>query len=79
MSGVFVSLKRRRRLRSCCGSFGQAMQLNQCLREAANRTATNDPRFPKVSVSELPHLDLDVWLLFARSKSTSGDSIASKR
>ncbi len=65
VSGTFVSLKRRGRLRSCCGSFGQAMQLNQCLREAANRTATNDPRFPKVSVSELPHLDLDVWLLFA--------------
>ena len=65
VSGTFVSLKRHGRLRSCCGSFGQAMQLNQCLREAAVRTATNDPRFPKVSVSELPHLDLDVWLLFA--------------
>ena len=65
VSGTFVSLKRQGRLRSCCGSFGQVMQLNQCLREAANRTATNDPRFPKVSVSELPHLDLDVWLLFA--------------
>ncbi|MFM9963878.1 MAG: AmmeMemoRadiSam system radical SAM enzyme [Planctomycetaceae bacterium] len=65
VSGTFVSLKRRGRLRSCCGSFGQAMQLNHCLKEAANRTATNDPRFPKISVSELPHLDLDVWLLFA--------------
>lgn len=70
VSGTFVSLKRRGRLRSCCGSFGQAMQLNQCLREAANRTATNDPRFPKVSVSELPHLDLDVWLLFAPEQVT---------
>jgi AmmeMemoRadiSam system radical SAM enzyme/AmmeMemoRadiSam system protein B/AmmeMemoRadiSam system protein A len=65
VSGTFVTLKRHGRLRSCCGSFGQAMQLNQCLREAANRTATNDPRFPKISVSELPHLHLDVWLLFA--------------
>lgn len=70
VSGTFVSLKRRGRLRSCCGSFGQAMQLNQCLREAANRTATNDPRFPKVSVSELPYLDLDVWLLFAPEQVT---------
>jgi AmmeMemoRadiSam system radical SAM enzyme/AmmeMemoRadiSam system protein B/AmmeMemoRadiSam system protein A len=65
VSGTFVSLKRRGRLRSCCGSFGQAMQLGQCLKEAAHRTATNDPRFPKISVSELPYLDLDVWLLFA--------------
>lgn len=70
VSGTFVSLKRRGRLRSCCGSFGQAMQLGQCLREAANRTATNDPRFPKVSVSELPHLDLDVWLLFGPEQVT---------
>lgn len=70
VSGTFVSLKRRGRLRSCCGSFGQAMQLGQCLREAANRTATNDPRFPKTSVSELPYLDLDVWLLFAPEQVT---------
>lgn len=70
VAGTFVSLKRHGRLRSCCGSFGQAMQLNQCLREAANRTATNDPRFPKVSVSELPYLDLDVWLLFAPEQVT---------
>lgn len=70
VSGVFVSLKRCGRLRSCCGSFGQAMPLGQCLREAAHRTATNDPRFPKVSVSELPYLDLDVWLLFAPEQVT---------
>ncbi len=65
VAGAFVTLKRNGRLRSCCGSFGQAMQLGQCLKEAAHRTATNDPRFPKISASELPHLHLDVWLLFA--------------
>ncbi len=70
LAGSFVSLKRRGRLRSCCGSFGQAMQLGQCLKEAANRTATNDPRFPKVSPSEFPHLDIDVWLLFAPEQLT---------
>ena len=70
VAGTFVSLKRQGRLRSCCGSFGQAMQLGQCLKEAANRTATNDPRFPKISPSELSHLDLDVWLLFAPERVT---------
>lgn len=65
LAGSFVTVKRNGRLRSCCGSFGQAMQLGQCLKEAAHRTATNDPRFPKLSASELPHLHLDVWLLFA--------------
>ncbi len=70
VAGTFVSLKRQGRLRSCCGSFGQAMQLGQCLKEAANRTATNDPRFPRISASELSHLDLDVWLLFAPERVT---------
>lgn len=65
VAGTFVTVKRNGRLRSCCGSFGQAMQLGTCLKEAAHRTATNDPRFPKLSASELPYLHLDVWLLFA--------------
>lgn len=70
VAGTFVTLKRQDRLRSCCGSFGQAMKLGQCLKEAANRTATNDPRFPKISPSELPHLDIDIWLLFAPEQVT---------
>ena len=65
ISGAFVSLKRDKRLRSCCGSFGQTMPLQTTIEEAAHRTATNDPRFPPVSVSEIPFLDLEVWLLFA--------------
>lgn len=65
ISGAFVSLKRDKRLRSCCGSFGQTMPLQTTIEEAAFRTATNDPRFPPVSVSEIPFLDLEVWLLFA--------------
>ena len=65
ISGAFVSLKRDKRLRSCCGSFGQTMPLQRTIEEAAHRTATNDPRFPPVSISEIPFLDLEVWLLFA--------------
>ena len=68
VSGVFTSLKRKGRLRSCCGSFGQTMPLQKCLAEAAHRTATNDPRFPRISPSEVPHLDMEVWLLFAPEK-----------
>lgn len=65
VSGIFVSLKRDRRLRSCCGSFGSTMPLLKTLQEAAHRTATNDPRFPPISPSEIPHLELEVWVLFA--------------
>jgi AmmeMemoRadiSam system radical SAM enzyme/AmmeMemoRadiSam system protein B/AmmeMemoRadiSam system protein A len=65
VSGIFVSLKRNGQLRSCCGSFGPTMPLLRTLQEASHRTATNDPRFPPISTSEIPHLDLEVWLLFA--------------
>ena len=65
VSGVFVSLKRDGRLRSCCGSFGTTQSLGQAMRDAAFRTVTSDPRFPPVSLSELAYLDFEVWLLFA--------------
>jgi AmmeMemoRadiSam system radical SAM enzyme/AmmeMemoRadiSam system protein B/AmmeMemoRadiSam system protein A len=65
VSGIFVSLKRDGKLRSCCGSFGGSMPLQKTLHESAVRTATNDPRFPPVSSTEIPHLDMEIWLLFA--------------
>jgi AmmeMemoRadiSam system radical SAM enzyme/AmmeMemoRadiSam system protein B/AmmeMemoRadiSam system protein A len=61
--GAFVSLKRRGRLRGCCGFLGQATPLEEALHHAATRTATEDVRLPAVSPTELPYLELDVWLL----------------
>ena len=61
--GLFVSLKRRGHLRGCCGFVGQLVPLPQAIAHAAARTATDDHRFPPVSISELPYLDLEVWLL----------------
>ncbi|MCH7987734.1 MAG: AmmeMemoRadiSam system radical SAM enzyme [Planctomycetes bacterium] len=63
VSGSFVSLKRKGRLRSCCGMFGEPVPLSQALQKAAVRAAQDDPRFPPISPSEIPHLDLEVWLL----------------
>ena len=65
VSGVFVSLKRGRHLRSCCGSFGKPTRLDRALAHAALRSALEDPRFPAVSPRELPHLQLEVWVLHA--------------
>lgn len=65
VSGIFVSLKRHGRLRACMGSFGATMPLLKTLVDAARRTSTADPRFPRISAVEIPHLDLEVWLLFA--------------
>jgi AmmeMemoRadiSam system radical SAM enzyme/AmmeMemoRadiSam system protein B/AmmeMemoRadiSam system protein A len=61
--GAFISLKRGGKLRSCCGCFGQLLPLGAALSRAAERAANEDPRFPPVSPSELPYLDLEVWLL----------------
>ena len=61
--GAFVSLKRRGRLRGCCGLFGSATTVSDAVSQAARRTATEDPRLPSISRSEVPYLDLEVWLL----------------
>ncbi len=62
--GSFVTLKRRNRLRACCGALGQPMPLGQALQQAAVRTATEDSRLPPISTTELPHLEVDVSLLY---------------
>lgn len=61
--GTFVSLKRRGKLRGCCGFLGQNVPLGQALVHAAQRTVNDDHRFPNVVPRELPHLDVEVWLL----------------
>ncbi|MBC8350597.1 MAG: AmmeMemoRadiSam system radical SAM enzyme [Planctomycetes bacterium] len=62
--GAFVTLKREGRLRACCGALGKPMPLGNALSQSAIRTATEDSRLPTISRSELPHLDVDVSLLF---------------
>jgi AmmeMemoRadiSam system protein B/AmmeMemoRadiSam system radical SAM enzyme/AmmeMemoRadiSam system protein A len=64
LHGAFVSLKRGRHLRSCCGLLGQTLPLHQALTHAAERTIWEDERFPPVSPSELEHLEMEIWLLF---------------
>ncbi|MFN0021360.1 MAG: AmmeMemoRadiSam system radical SAM enzyme [Pirellulaceae bacterium] len=61
--GAFVTAKRAGKLRSCCGFIGQAVALYHAVAHAAARTAGDDHRFPPISPSELPFLDLEVWLL----------------
>jgi AmmeMemoRadiSam system radical SAM enzyme/AmmeMemoRadiSam system protein B/AmmeMemoRadiSam system protein A len=63
VAGAFVSLKRGKHLRSCCGMLGRPIPLRTALQEAAARTVWHDTRFPPVSPTELDHLDMEVWLL----------------
>ncbi len=62
--GAFVTLKRQGRLRACCGALGKPMPLGAALSQSAMRTATEDARLPTISRTELPHLDVDVSLLY---------------
>jgi AmmeMemoRadiSam system radical SAM enzyme/AmmeMemoRadiSam system protein B/AmmeMemoRadiSam system protein A len=61
--GAFVSLKRSGHLRGCCGFLGQSVPLATALVHAAKRTINEDHRFPPVAARELPHLNVEVWLL----------------
>jgi AmmeMemoRadiSam system protein B/AmmeMemoRadiSam system protein A len=63
VAGTFISLKRGKHLRSCCGFLGRTLSLMDALREAVDRAAWDDPRFPPLSPGELVHLHLEVWLL----------------
>ena len=63
VAGAFVSLKRGRHLRGCCGMLGRPVSLRDALLHAVERTIWEDERFPPVSATELDFLDVEVWLL----------------
>jgi AmmeMemoRadiSam system protein B/AmmeMemoRadiSam system protein A len=62
--GSFVSLKRAKQLRSCCGYLGGEILLAEAVQQAAIRAAKDDPRFPPIEPEELDRLHMDVWLLW---------------
>ena len=62
--GAFVTLRREGQLRSCCGHLGPSVPLGKALDFAADRAATDDPRFPPIARAELTQLHVDVWVLW---------------
>lgn len=64
VAGAFVTLKRGTHLRACCGFMGESLPLGHAVQQAALRTATQDLRLPPIVPSELPHLHVDVSLLY---------------
>ncbi len=63
-AGVFVSIKKDGALRGCIGTFEprQSNVAEEIINNAVS-SATQDPRFPPVSPSELPHLTYSVDVL----------------
>jgi AmmeMemoRadiSam system radical SAM enzyme/AmmeMemoRadiSam system protein B/AmmeMemoRadiSam system protein A len=67
--GLFVSLHRAAQLRSCKGQWGTTVTggglapLSEILNIVARDAASNDPRFPRVTLAELPYLTIEVSLM----------------
>lgn len=68
VAGTFVSLKRGRHLRACCGQLGAPLPLAQALEQSVTRTAWEDVRFPAISPTELEYLRMEIWLLFSMER-----------
>ena len=61
--GVFVTLHLDGRLRGCIGRFESASTLHATIREMARSAAFSDPRFPSLSKSEAPRVEIEVSVL----------------
>lgn len=61
--GVFVTLHLNGRLRGCIGRFTSSDSLHETIRDMARSAAFSDPRFPSLSRSEAPRIDIEVSVL----------------
>ena len=75
-SGVFVTIKRRGQLRGCLGTLqcvrGLAGEVERCAADAASQ----DPRFPPVSLEEIAELSVEVSVLTPLEEIDPGDASA---
>ena len=61
--GVFVTLYLDGHLRGCIGRFTSPSTLHSTIREMAQSAAFSDPRFPSLSRSEAPRIEIEVSVL----------------
>ena len=62
-SGVFVTIKRHGELRGCLGTLQLQSHLPEEVARCAKDSAARDPRFPPVTVEELPDTTLEISVL----------------
>ncbi len=62
-SGAFVTLHKRGELRGCIGRFTSDGPLFELVEEMAISAAFEDPRFPEVTVGEVPELHIEISVL----------------
>lgn len=61
--GVFVTLHKKGELRGCIGYVEPIKPLYLATRDMAISAATEDPRFPPVTIEELPMIDIEITVL----------------
>lgn len=74
--GAFVTLERAEQLRGCCGRIESSEPLWRATATSARTAATEDPRFPPVSETELPELTVSVTVLSEPAPVNSGNPAA---
>lgn len=79
-AGVFVSLKKRGELRGCIGTFRPATDkvADEIIQNAVS-AATQDPRFPPVTVDELDGIDYSVDVLMPPEKVSGSEALDPKK
>jgi AmmeMemoRadiSam system protein A len=73
--GAFVTLKKHGDLRGCIGRFEASEPLYKVIQSMAIASATEDPRFRPVEMSELPVLEVEISVLTPMRKIRSIDEI----
>ena len=61
--GAFVTLHKHGELRGCIGHIEADQALGQVVPRCAVAAASTDPRFPAVSLAEIPELEIEISLL----------------
>lgn len=74
-SGCFVTIKRRKQLRGCIGTFVSDQPLWETVREMAVSAATRDPRFRPMQPEELTDFHLEISVLSPLRDIASVDEI----
>lgn len=73
--GVFVTLHKHGELRGCIGYVEGIKPLYLAVQDMAISAATEDPRFPPVTASELKDIDIEITVLSPLRRIVSPDSV----
>jgi len=73
--GAFVTIHKNGELRGCIGHIEANQLLLRIVRDCAVAAASSDPRFPPVTPSELPDVELELSLLGPLEPVASNDDI----